>query len=151
MIADLDDAYPNLEPLLANIDYLIVSRDFPARISGKADLREALQSLQQMFGSRLAAATLGTEGVLAWDGRQFHQSAAFRVSATDTTGAGDIFHAGFIFGLLQDWPLQRSLDFACAAAALNCTAAGARGRIASVAEIDRLVSKGKRYPVLGQV
>lgn len=151
VIADLDDAYPNLEPLLANIDYLIVSRDFPARISGKADLREALQSLQQMFGSRLAAATLGTEGVLAWDGRQFHQSAAFRVSATDTTGAGDIFHAGFIFGLLQDWPLQRSLDFACAAAALNCTAAGARGRIASVAEIDRLVSKGKRYPVLGQV
>lgn len=151
VIADLDDAYPNLEPLLANIDYLIVSRDFPARVSGKADLREALQSLQQMFGSRLAAATLGTEGVLAWDGRQFHQSAAFRVSATDTTGAGDIFHAGFIFGLLQDWPLQRSLDFACAAAALNCTAAGARGRIASVAEIDRLVSKGKRYPVLGQV
>ena len=146
VIADLDDAYPNLEPLLAKIDYLIVSRDFPVRISGKADLREALKSLQQMYGSRLAAATLGTEGVLAWDGRQFHHSAAFRVSAIDTTGAGDIFHAGFIFGLLQKWPLERSLDFACAAAALNCTAAGARGRIASVAEIETLMANGRRYP-----
>jgi len=146
VIADLDDAYPNIEPLLANIDYLIVSRDFPARISGKPDLREALQWLQQVFGSRLAAATLGTEGVLAWDGRQFHHAAAFRVSAIDTTGAGDVFHAGFIFGLLQDWPLQRSLDFACTAAALNCTAAGARGRIASVAEIETLMANGQRYP-----
>ena len=148
VIADLDDAYPDLEALLAHIDYLIVSRDFPARISGKADLREALQWLQQMFGSRVAAATLGTEGVLAWDGRQFHLSAAFSVSATDTTGAGDIFHAGFIFGLLQEWPLQRRLDFACAAAALNCTASGARGNIASLAEIQRFVSDGQRYPAL---
>ena len=146
VIADLDDVYPSIELLLAKIDYVIVSRDLPARISGKAHLREALQWLQQMFGSRLAAATLGTEGVLAWDGRQFHHSAAFRVSAVDTTGAGDIFHAGFIFGLLQDWPLQRGLDFACAAAALNCTAAGARGRIASVAEIERFTATGLRYP-----
>ena len=146
VIADLDDAYPNLQSLLASIDYLIVSRDFPARVSGKPDLREALQWMQQMFGSHLAAATLGTEGVLAWDGRTFHYSGAFRVSAIDTTGAGDIFHAGFIFGLLQEWPLQRRLDFACAAAALNCTAAGARGRIASVAEIDALMANGERYP-----
>lgn len=148
VIADLDDVYPNVEPLLENVDYLIVSRDFPSHISGKSDLREALQWLQQRFGSRVAAATLGTEGVLAWEGRQFHHSAAFRVAATDTTGAGDIFHAGFIYGLLQDWPLPRSLDFACAAAALNCTASGARGNIASTAEINKLMADGQRYPAL---
>jgi sulfofructose kinase len=145
VVADLDDVYSNIEPLLENTDYLIVSRDFPPRISGKPELREALQLLQQRFGSRLAAVTLGTEGVLAWDGRQFHHSAAFRVPAIDTTGAGDIFHAGFIFGLLHDWPLPRTLDFACAAAALNCTAAGARGNIASVAEIEKLMGNGLRY------
>lgn len=145
VIADLDDVYPNVERLLENVDYLIVSRDFPKRISGKADLREALRWLQQRFGSRMAAATLGTEGVLARDSTQFYESAAYRVPVVDTTGAGDIFHAGFIFGLLQNWPLQRILDFACAAAALNCTAAGARGKIASVNEIEELVTNGKRY------
>jgi sulfofructose kinase len=151
VIADLDDVYPNIEPLLENVDYLIVSRDFPSRISGKTDLREALQWLQQRFGSHVVAATLGTEGVLAWDGRKFHHCAAYRVLATDTTGAGDIFHAGFIFGLLQDWPLLRNLDFACAAAALNCTASGARGNIASVAEIKKLMADAQRYPSLGQL
>lgn len=146
VVADLDDVYVKVEVLLENVDYLIVSRDFPAQISGKANLRESLPWLQQRFGSRLAAATLGTGGVLAWDGRDFYHSAAFRVSAIDTTGAGDVFHAGFIFGLLQDWPLQRILDFACAAAALNCTAAGARGKIASVEEIKELMATAQRYP-----
>lgn len=151
VVADLDDVYSNIEPLLESTDYLIVSRDFPPRISGRTELREALRLLQQRFGSRLAAVTLGTEGVLAWDGRQFHHSAAFRVPARDTTGAGDIFHAGFIFGLLHDWPLLRTLDFACAAAALNCTAAGARGNIASVAEIEKLMANGLRYAALAQL
>jgi len=145
VIADLDDVYPGIETLLNFVDYLIVSRDFPAQISGKADLREALPWVQQRFGSRLAAATLGTEGVVAWDGQQFWSAAAYQVPVVDTTGAGDIFHAAFIFGLLQGWPLQRMLDFACAAAALNCTAAGARGKIASIGEIERLMADGERY------
>ena len=146
VIADLDDVYPDVEKLLENIDYLIVSRDFPARISQQPDLPKALQWLQSRFGSRLAAATLGTEGVLAWDGEQFCHAAAFRVPAIDTTGAGDIFHAGFIYGLLLGWSLARTLDFACAAAALNCTAAGARGNIASLEKIDELMADGERYP-----
>src|SRR5216684_2093529 len=95
--------------------------------------------------SRLTAATLGEEGVLAWDGKQFHYASAFCVQTVDTTGAGDIFHAGFIFGLLQGWPLQRQLDFACAAAALNCTAIGARGGIQSVASIEQLIATGARH------
>jgi sulfofructose kinase len=146
VVADLDDVYPKVEKLLEKIDYLIVSRDFPSRISGEQGLRKALQWLQSRFASRLAAATLGTEGVLVWDGEQFWHAAAFRVPASDTTGAGDIFHAGFIYGLFHNWSLQRILDFACAAAALNCTAAGARGRIASCHEIHELMAAGDRYP-----
>jgi sulfofructose kinase len=68
------------------------------------------------------------------------------VHPLDTTGAGDIFHAGFIYGLLQNWPLPRQLDFACAAAALNCTAAGARGGIQPVEDIERLIARGPRHP-----
>ena len=46
--------------------------------------------------------------MLAWDGSQFHYAPAFQVQPLDTTGAGDIFHAGFIYGLLQGWPAARS-------------------------------------------
>jgi sulfofructose kinase len=64
----------------------------------------------------------------------------------DTTGAGDIFHAGFIYGLLQGWPLDRQLDFACAAAALNCMAAGARGGIQALEKVEHLMATGSRHP-----
>ena len=147
VIADLDDLYPGVEGLLPKIDYLITSRDIPGRLTGDQDLRRSLPEVRSRYGCRLTAATLGHEGVLAWDGSQFHYASAFHVQPLDTTGAGDIFHAGFIYGLLQDWPLPRQLDFACAAAALNCTAAGARGGIQSVENIEQLIATGPRHPV----
>jgi sulfofructose kinase len=145
VIADLDELYPGVERLLQSVDYLITSRDIPGRLMEESDLRKSLPALRERFGSRLTAATLGEEGVLAWDGKQFHYAAAFRVETIDTTGAGDIFHAGFIYGLLQGWPLQRQLDFACAAAALNCAAIGARGGIQSIDSIEHLSATGARH------
>ena len=145
VIADLDELYPGVEELLGKVDYPIVSRDFPCRLMQEQDLETALRGMHRRFGPVLAAATLGPDGVLAFDGRAFHHRAAFRVPVMDTTGAGDIFHAGFIYGLLKDWQLDRQLDFACAAAALNCMAQGARGNIAAVAEIERLMAEGERY------
>jgi sulfofructose kinase len=145
VIADLDEVYPGVQGLLGSVDYLITSRDIPGRLTGEANLRAALQALQTRYGCRLTAATLGHEGVIAWDGSQFHYAAAFRVESVDTTGAGDIFHAGFIYGLLQGWPLARQLNFACAAAALNCKAIGARGGIESVETIENLIGTGARY------
>jgi sulfofructose kinase len=144
VIADLDDLYSGVETLLEKIDYLITSRDIPGRLTGNQDLRQSLPAVRSRYGCRLTAATLGHEGVLAWDGSHFHYAPAFQVKTLDTTGAGDIFHAGFIYGLLQGWPLARQLDFACAAAALNCTAAGARGGIQSAESIEGMMATGAR-------
>ena len=144
-IADLDETYPGVEELIEKIDYLIVSRDFPARLTGEGNLERALRRMQTEYGCRLTAATLGEQGVLAWDGRRFQYAAAYSVPVVDTTGAGDIFHAGFIYGLLQGWALDRQLDFACAAAALNCTGAGARGGIQPVEAIEELMATGLRH------
>jgi sugar/nucleoside kinase (ribokinase family) len=147
VIADLDELYPGVHDLIANIDFLIVSRDFPGRLMKDGSLDRSLRGILDRYGCRLAAATLGQDGVLAFDGERLVHSAAYRVPVADTTGAGDIFHAGFIYGILQTWPLERQLDFACAAAALNCTAAGARGGIAPVSEIEKLMKTGSRYEV----
>jgi sulfofructose kinase len=145
VIADLDELYPGVEGLLEKVDYLIVSRDFPCRLMEEPDLELALKAMHQRYGCVLTAATLGQDGVLAWDGDRFHYTAAYRVPVVDTTGAGDIFHAGFIYGLLQGWALDRQLDFACAAAALNCMAVGARGGIEAVGAIETLMVTGAKY------
>ncbi len=145
VIADLDELYPNVEDLIRNVDFLIVSRDFPSRLVSEPDLEQALRKMHRRYNCRLAAATLGPEGVLAFDGKQILHIPAFCVPVLDTTGAGDIFHAGFIYALLQNWPLNRQLEFACAAAALNCTAVGARGGIHPLEDIADLIASGTRY------
>jgi len=108
-------------------------------------LRKSLPEVHKRYGFRLTAATLGEEGVLAWNGARFYYAAAYCVKVVDTIGAGDTFHAGFIYGLLQGWPLQRQLDFGCAAAALNCAGMGARGGIQGVARIEELMAGGARH------
>jgi sulfofructose kinase len=148
VIADLDETYPGVDDLIANVDYLVVSRDFPARLTGERNLEQALRAAMKRFGCMITAATLGADGVIAWDGKRLHSCAAYRVPVVDTTGAGDVFHAGFIYGLLQDWPLDRQLEFACAAAALNCTCSGARGGIGRVNAIEDLMATTARYAVV---
>jgi sulfofructose kinase len=146
VVADLDDLYTGYEALLPNIDFLITSRDIPARLTGETNLLHSLPQVHRRYGCLLAAATLGQEGVLAWDGEKFHCAPAYRIEPVDTTGAGDIFHAGFIYAFLEGWPLQTQLEFACAAAALNCTAIGARGGIQSVEKIECLMTTAEKHP-----
>jgi len=142
--ADLDTVYPGVETVLPNVDYLISSRQFPERVTGETDLRNSLPSLHQKYWFRLTAATLGRDGVLAWDGSEFHYAAGYEVNVRDTTGAGDIFHGAFLYAMFQGWGIERQLEFCCAAAALNCTAAGARGKIARIEEIEELMRTGSR-------
>ena len=138
VVADLDNLYRGVKALLKYVDFPITSKDFPGRLTGERNLLKSLPKIHSQFKCCLTTATLGGLGAIAWDGRRFFLSPGFRVRALDTTGAGDIFHAGFIYGFLQAWPLQVILEFSNAAAAINCTASGARGRIASLAEIDNL-------------
>lgn len=145
VLADLDNLYPGTEALLEQVDFLIAAREFPERLLGVSDPLESLPEIVRRFGCRVAGVTLGQDGALAWDGQQFHYSPAFRVDTVDTTGAGDLFHAGFAYCVLRGRTLPDSLEFSCAAAGLNCTALGARGGIRSLEEIAALISTGARH------
>lgn len=143
--ADVDNLYPNVEALLSSVDYLIASQEFPARLTGEPDLLKSLPAIAETHGCRVAGATLGRDGALLWSREHgFLYAPAYQVEACDTTGAGDIFHGAFLYGLLAGWPLPRILDFSCAAAGLNCTALGARGGIRPVAEIEAVMRSGAR-------
>jgi sulfofructose kinase len=144
--ADLDNLYPGVEALLENVDYAIASKEFHTRLARQSDPFVSLPVVASRFGCRLTAATLGSDGVLAWDGARFHYSPAFDLKPVDTTGAGDVFHAGFAFALLRGDELARALEFSCAAAGLACMGMGARGGIASLEEIEKLIRNGRRRP-----
>ncbi len=57
----------------------------------------------------------------------------------DSTGAGDSFRAGMLFGLTQGWELPQCLQFASSAASLNCRKLGATTSIGSISEINALI------------
>ena len=144
VVADLDTFYPGVERLLTLIDYLIVSSDFVRPAAGKADPFAALEQLARRARSRLVGATLGRDGALVRSEGRFIYSPGFQVRAVDTTGAGDVFHGAFIYGLVRGWNVRQSLEFSNAMAALNSTRLGARGGIASERAARRLVARGAR-------
>jgi sulfofructose kinase len=144
--ADLDNLYPGVEGLLENVDYAIASKEFHTRLCGESDPFVSLPAVASRFRCRLTAATLGTDGVLAWCNGRFHYSPAFDLKAVDTTGAGDVFHAGFAFSLLRGDGLASSLEFSCAAAGVACLGVGARGGITGLREVEELIRMGGRRP-----
>ncbi|HEX4230290.1 MAG TPA: PfkB family carbohydrate kinase [Bryobacteraceae bacterium] len=137
---DVDTIYPKFEPVLRNVDILVASSVWPGRWTGETDPFVALALLQREYGMRIAAMTLGEHGSLALSGGTYTYSPAFRVHTVDTTGAGDVFHGALCVAMLAEMPMQEALDFSNAAAALNCTAIGARGHIASRAEVEALLA-----------
>jgi sugar/nucleoside kinase (ribokinase family) len=141
---DVDTIYKGFEDVLPNVDYLITSSEFPERWTGEADPVKALTLLQDTYKMRVAAMTLGAHGALARVDGQFHYSPAFVVNCLDTTGAGDVFHGAFCYAVVKGFSIQETLQFSNAMAALNCTALGARGRIAPESEARELIVRGER-------
>ena len=141
---DVDTIYPGFDRVLPNVDYLIASSEFPSRWTHEADPFRALTLIQNEYGMRLAAMTLGAEGSLARVDGRFLYSPGFVVDCVDTTGAGDVFHGAFCYSVIESMPVREALEFSNAMAALNCTALGARGRIAGLPEAQALMRGGER-------
>jgi len=141
---DVDNVYPGFDKVLASVDYLVGSTEFPARWTGERDPFRALERIQNEYGMRVAAMTLGPHGALAREGGRFVYSAGFAVNCVDTTGAGDVFHGAFCYSVLKGASVRDALEFSNAMAALNCTKLGARGGIATAAEARELIEHGDR-------
>ncbi|MDE2726457.1 MAG: PfkB family carbohydrate kinase, partial [Gemmatimonadota bacterium] len=123
----------DLVELLGMTDFLIASRVFAEALTGLADPAEAADSLAG-YGSPVTVVTLGEEGSYTLAGDRTFHTPAFPVEVVDTTGAGDVYHGAFIFGLLQKWGLQKIAEFASAVAAMSCTRLGGRQGIPTLGE-----------------
>ena len=134
---DSDTIRDGYEELLANVDILISSESFPERLTGLSSLEEGLRKIVEDYGCGIAGATLGGNGSLVYCGGDFIKTPGHRIKCVDTTGAGDVFHGAFIYGMLRDWELEDILSFANIAAALKCTRPGARAGIPALEDILR--------------
>ena len=139
--ADIDNIYEGLPELLPLIDILISSTEFPFRLTGIRDEREALTEIKARYGSTVIGLTRGTRGaILLYDG-QFIESCAYSVPVRcrDTTGAGDAFHGGFLYALLSGLDVETTLRIANATAALKCKSLGARTSLPTRAELNEFL------------
>lgn len=140
VMLDVDEPGPRTEELLARSDAVIVTDGFPQRHTGCPDLRSALRRMAAP-GPMLVAATLGGGGALAYAKGRFVFVRPFRVRVVDSTSAGDLFHAGCLYGLLCEWPIDRALRFASAAAALACGVLGGRASIPKLEDVQQLADR----------
>lgn len=140
--ADIDNIYDGLPELLPLIDVLITSAKFPHRLTGIGDERASLVELKARCGCAIVGATLGARGAIIYCDGTFIESPAFAVpgGCRDTTGAGDAFHAGFIYGMLRDEDLETCMKFGNAVAALKCRTLGGRAALPTEGELKELLA-----------
>ncbi|MGH9769979.1 MAG: carbohydrate kinase family protein, partial [Blastocatellia bacterium] len=138
---DLDTAYPGIDELLPLVDCLITSQGLANELAGTMDELRALKNLHERYGCYLVAMTQGSRGALAYVENQFIASPAFRPPVIrDTTGAGDAFRAGFIYGLCKGLSIEETMRAANAVAALQCRELGARDGLPTEEELRRFLA-----------
>jgi len=135
---DIDNIYPGLEELLPHVDVLVSSQEFPRRLTGIDDERAALVEMKaRLRHDALVGMTLGERGAVVYREGAFVESPALPVpgGCRDTTGAGDAFHVGLLYGLLAGEEIEGALRTGCAVAALKCRALGARTALPTAEEL----------------
>jgi ribokinase len=145
VMLDAGRARPGMIEIARSCDYVVASEEFARDLEWK--LTEQGLSIQRMLlGVKILTVTLGHHGSVTVSGDGFIRMPAFTVDAVDTTGAGDVFHGGYLYGLLQGWELTNVLLFASALAALKCRKVGGRAGIAKLAEVrDFLSATGHQF------
>ncbi|MCX8117564.1 MAG: PfkB family carbohydrate kinase [Desulfobacterota bacterium] len=141
-VIDIDKVEPLTGELIETIDFVITSSRFPSLFTGVQDREKALLELQK-YTSGFLCATLGAEGAMALIDGEIVYSKGLSVEAIDTTGAGDVFHAGFIYGLLQNWEVEEILRFSNVVAGLKCRDLGGRKGIPPLEEAQKFMRQGE--------
>ena len=133
--------------LLDEVNHLVVAERFAAYATDHTDPTALLDALWRDTYEAVVI-TRGTSGSVGRDVSETQiEHGIYEVDVVDTTGAGDVYHAGYIYGLLEGWQLARRMEFASAAAALATTGLGARGYLPLRNEVESLLRNAR--PISG--
>ncbi len=137
VLLDAGSMRPGMLELAKTSDYIVTSESFARAVASSPD--KALKELRTLNPQAKAITiTLGKEGSItcAKDKRIFRD--AYKINTIDTTGAGDVFHGGFAYAIINGWPIEKTIEFASAMAALKCQQPGGRTGIPTLKEALKL-------------
>ncbi len=138
VMLDAGSARPGLLEIAQLSDYVVASEGF-SKGNGWVHTPEALQKEKDKLGIKVLTITMGELGSITISDDLVIEMPAFKVEAIDTTGAGDVFHGGYIYGLLQGWSLGETIKFATALAAMKCMSIGGRTGIPRLSEVMKFL------------
>lgn len=125
--------------LISISDILIASERFPDPLTGPGmDTEKALEMLSRYCPGDVII-TLGARGSIGLFNGDIIIQEPFPVKAVDTTGAGDVYHGAYIYGVLQDWDMPQCMRFASAVSAMKCREIGARKGIPDLKDIKNFM------------
>ncbi len=142
---DAGTVRPGVDKLVELADILFATRSFAAEFTGENVIKNALTKMAQK-GPEIVGITFGKQGCIGMRNGQIVSSPALKVSAVDTTGAGDVFHGAALFAFLQNWNLTRILDFANIVAGLKCTMLGGRPGIPGLDDAMKYIASRESLP-----
>jgi ribokinase len=115
-------------------DYLVAAEQFALDLGWDGKPENFLSTARKLTAP-VVTITLGRQGSVTFREGEILTVPAFSVDSVDTTGAGDVFHGGYLFGILRGLDLPDTIRFASAVAALKCTRIGGRTGIPRLAEV----------------
>lgn len=143
VVMDAGSVREGSSDLVARCTDVVSSQGFAPELTGQAQPLEALRALRGQGPERVGM-TFGAEGVLGLWNDQPVVVPAFDVPVTDTTGAGDAFHAGYAFARARGLDFETCLDWGCAVAGLKCRDWGGRRGLPTLPEVLELLKTGVR-------
>lgn len=149
VLIDAGSLRPGVPELLEHVDAVVASHRFAQEYTGETDPMKAARIMHN-GRTRVSIVTQGEKGsaCVASDGEFY--GPAFEVDVVDTTGAGDVFHGAFSFGLAKGWDVRTIVTFASAVAAIKCTKVGGRQGIPSLGQtLTFLADRGYQIPQVG--
>jgi len=122
------------------VDHLVVAENYAFPFTHTKIAKKAIKKLSTICPGTIVI-TEGIKGSTGWDNKKhkFFFQPAFKVKDIDTTGAGDCYHTGYLYGLLKGYNLAKRMELGSAAAALKCTQPGARSGIPTERELLRFL------------
>ena len=126
--------------------YVVASEEFAREIGYDGDAKRFGETIRN-YGFGLTTITLGNKGSITFRAGEIINIPTFDVEAVDTTGAGDVFHGGYIYGIMKGWDIGAVVRFASAMAAMKCRKIGGRAGIAGLEEIIQFMGdRGVDFP-----
>lgn len=138
------DALAHIAPILPYVDCFTPNDDEAKVLTGQSDPEKQAKALLE-WGCGSVVITCGAEGALYVDRQHSVRVLPLPVTFVDGSGAGDAFAGGLIYGMSQDWPVDKRLRFA---AAVGASVTRGLGTTTTLFTLDEALEAIERVPLV---